>query len=94
MRALKPWILLAPALACLGLFTYWPVVLVAVDSLFARRPGADGVFALEPPGFQVHVWQPGAGVISHTVAVGRFDGPYPFIEPPEDALELTAHAKQ
>jgi len=39
VRVLKPWILLAPALACLGLFTYWPVVSVAVDSLFARRLG-------------------------------------------------------
>lgn len=38
-RILKPWILLAPALACLGLFTYWPVVSVLVDSLFTRRLG-------------------------------------------------------
>lgn len=56
------------------------------------RPGVDGVFALEPPGFQVHVWSPGAGIISHTVSVGRFDGPYPFVEP-QEALELTTHAK-
>jgi len=39
LRFLKPWALLAPALICLGLFTYWPVASVLVDSLFARRLG-------------------------------------------------------
>ena len=56
------------------------------------RPGVDGVFALEPPGFQVHVWTPEVGVISHTVQVGNFDGPYPFVEP-QETLELTTYAK-
>jgi len=45
------------------------------------RPGADGAFALEPPGYQLHVWTPGSGIVSHTAQVGKFDGPYPFIEP-------------
>ncbi|HTZ79761.1 MAG TPA: sugar ABC transporter permease [Stellaceae bacterium] len=39
LRVLKPWLLLAPALICLGLFTYWPVVSVLIDSLFARDFG-------------------------------------------------------
>jgi 3',5'-cyclic AMP phosphodiesterase CpdA len=45
------------------------------------RPGADGAFALEPPGYQLHVWTPEAGIVSHTTYVGKFDGPHPFVEP-------------
>lgn len=35
-------------------------------------------FVMEPPGFQLHLWRDGVGVVSHTVAVGEFAGPYPF----------------
>ena len=45
------------------------------------RPGADGAFALEPPGYQLHVWTPEVGIVSHTTYVGSFDGPHPFAEP-------------
>jgi sn-glycerol 3-phosphate transport system permease protein len=38
-RLLKPLLLLLPSLVFLGAFTYWPVVSVAVDSLFSRRLG-------------------------------------------------------
>ena len=37
-------------------------------------------FMMEPPGFQLHLWREGLGVVSHTAFIGRFDGPYPFYE--------------
>jgi len=40
MRGLRPWVLLAPSLLGLALFTYWPVLSVAIDSLYARRLGS------------------------------------------------------
>ncbi|WP_287495836.1 phosphodiesterase [Pandoraea sp. CB10b_02] len=33
---------------------------------------------LEPPGFALHLWQPGAGLRTHMACVGRYDGPYTF----------------
>lgn len=44
------------------------------------RAGGPSTFALEPPGLQLHLWREGQGVISHTAAIGHFDGPYPFFE--------------
>lgn len=41
-------------------------------------PAAPGGFVLEPPAYQLHAWRPGAGLVSHTVCVGDFAGPYPF----------------
>jgi Icc protein len=35
-------------------------------------------FVLEPPGYQLHVWKPHTGVVSHTVVIGDYPGPYPF----------------
>jgi len=43
-------------------------------------PRAASRFVLEPPGFQLHLWREGRGVVTHTAAIGRFDGPYPFYE--------------
>ena len=37
-------------------------------------------FVMEPPGFQLHLWREGIGVVSHTAAIGDFSGPYPFYE--------------
>lgn len=39
---------------------------------------ATPTFTLEPPGFQLHAWKQGVGVVSHTVCVGEYSGPYPF----------------
>ncbi|MGQ0677319.1 MAG: phosphodiesterase [Rhodospirillales bacterium] len=36
------------------------------------RPGAPPIFTLEPPGFQLHDWRPGVGLVTHTVCVGDF----------------------
>ena len=44
------------------------------------RPGAEGTFAMEPPGYQVHVWSRETGIVSHTAQVGRFDGPHLFVD--------------
>ncbi|MGE0098029.1 MAG: phosphodiesterase [Hydrogenophaga sp.] len=41
------------------------------------RPGASGAFIMEPPGYQLHLWQ-GGRLISHTCPVGDFSGPFPF----------------
>ena len=45
------------------------------------HPGADLAFAMEPPAYQLHVWYEGTGLVTHTVAIGSFDGPHPFREP-------------
>ena len=37
-------------------------------------------FMMEPPAFQLHLWREGAGLVTHTVAIGDFAGPYPFYE--------------
>lgn len=44
-------------------------------------PQAASQFVLEPPGFQLHLWDEAAGsLISHTAYVGEFEGPYPFYD--------------
>ena len=40
--------------------------------------GAPAAFAMEPPGFLVHVWDEAGTVVSHQVAIGEFPGPYAF----------------
>lgn len=35
-------------------------------------------FMFEPPGYQLHVWHPESGLVSHTVTIGDWPGPYPF----------------
>ena len=37
-------------------------------------------FVMEPPAFQLHLWREGAGLVTHTAAIGNFEGPYPFYE--------------
>ena len=46
---------------------------VALD---LRADGMDS-FTLEPPGFQLHRWT-GRVLFTHTLTVGRFEGPFPF----------------
>lgn len=41
-------------------------------------PGAPGLFNLEPPACQLHVFDPARGIVSHTSYIGNFAGPYPF----------------
>ena len=37
-------------------------------------------FRMEPPGFHLHLWREGAGLVTHHAAIGHFDGPYPFYD--------------
>ncbi|MEO6918569.1 MAG: phosphodiesterase [Collimonas sp.] len=43
-------------------------------------PQAASRFVMEPPAFQLHLWDADAGLISHTAYIGEFDGPYPFYD--------------
>ncbi len=41
------------------------------------RAGAPDQFIMEPPGYQLHRWD-GVRFLTHTVVVGKFNGPYRF----------------
>lgn len=47
-------------------------------------PDAPERFVMEPPAFQLHMWDAEAGLITHTVYVGTFDGPYLFCDDDDD----------
>lgn len=49
-------------------------------SLHPRDPGA---FVFEPPAFQLHRFTEADGIVSHTVYVERFPGPFPFLADPD-----------
>lgn len=49
---------------------------VALD---LRRDGPSA-FVMEPPGFQLHLWQGETGMVTHTGIIGSYAGPYPFFE--------------
>jgi 3',5'-cyclic AMP phosphodiesterase CpdA len=42
------------------------------------REDGPAAWALEPPGFQLHVWRADTGLVTHTCPIGDFAGPYPF----------------
>jgi 3',5'-cyclic AMP phosphodiesterase CpdA len=42
-----------------------------------------GMWNLEPAGFDVHTLLPGAGIVSHTVYVEAYPGPFPFLTDPD-----------
>jgi Icc protein len=46
-------------------------------------PDEPGAMVLEPPAFQLHRWTPAEGIVSHTVLVEKFPGPFPFITEPD-----------
>lgn len=39
---------------------------------------AASAWNLEPGAFQVHVWEPETGLVTHQASSGRYPGPYPF----------------
>jgi Icc protein len=43
------------------------------------RRDAPSTFVMEPPGYQLHYWN-GGGLVTHTAAIGNFEGPYSFSE--------------
>ena len=42
------------------------------------RPDANAASHLEPPAFLLHHWKQGAGLVTHFVPIGTFQGPYSF----------------
>jgi 3',5'-cyclic-AMP phosphodiesterase len=42
------------------------------------RSGGPLRFVLEPPGYQLHLWRDGTGLVSHTAVFGEWPGPYPL----------------
>src|SRR5262249_51211648 len=46
-------------------------------------PNDSGALVFEPPAFQLHRWTPDDGVVSHTLYVEDFPGPYPFVTDPK-----------
>ena len=43
-------------------------------------PDAQSLWALEPPGFGLYALPADGRLVSHTIASGRYDGPFPFHE--------------
>jgi len=41
------------------------------------RPGARSAFVMEPPALQLHLWN-GAALVTHTLPIDTFPGPYAF----------------
>jgi 3',5'-cyclic AMP phosphodiesterase CpdA len=37
-----------------------------------------GTFVMEPPAYQLHMWNEASGLISHMQYIDQYDGPYPF----------------
>ncbi len=56
---------------------------VAHQVEMSLHPDDQGAFVLEPPAYQVHRWTPEDGIVSHTVYVERYPGPYPFLSEPD-----------
>jgi 3',5'-cyclic AMP phosphodiesterase CpdA len=46
-------------------------------------PDDKGSFIFEPPAFQLHRWTAADGIVSHTVYVEDYPGPYPFVNDAE-----------
>jgi Icc protein len=52
----------------------------STGTAIALRPVPDAAPAsfVEPPGFLLHHWQPGMGMLTHLVPIGTFPGPFSF----------------
>jgi 3',5'-cyclic-AMP phosphodiesterase len=46
------------------------------------HPEARLSFAFEPPGYQLHYWREGIGLVTHTTAIGDWPGPYFYSKMP------------
>jgi 3',5'-cyclic AMP phosphodiesterase CpdA len=56
---------------------------VAHQVEMSLHPDAPPGFVFEPPAFQLHRWTPQDGIVSHTVYVEHYPGPYPFLTDPD-----------
>jgi 3',5'-cyclic-AMP phosphodiesterase len=52
---------------------------VAHQVMFTLAEDGPAALVLEPPAYQLHRYRPETGVISHTVYVERYPGPFPFM---------------
>ena len=52
---------------------------VAHQVTFDLSEDGPASLVLEPPAYQVHRYRPATGIVSHTVYVERYPGPYPFL---------------
>jgi 3',5'-cyclic-AMP phosphodiesterase len=52
---------------------------VAHQVTFDINEGAPASLVLEPPAYQLHRYRPATGIVSHTVYVERYPGPFPFL---------------
>ena len=46
-------------------------------------PHDSGAFMFEPPAYQLHRWTAADGIVSHTVQIEQFPGPFPFLSDPK-----------
>lgn len=46
-------------------------------------PHDAGAFIFEPPGYQLHRWTAADGIVSHSLVVEQFPGPFPFVNDAE-----------
>ena len=56
---------------------------VAHQVEMSLKPDDPGSFVFEPPAFQLHLCTPAAGIVSHTVYVENYPGPFPFLTDPD-----------
>ncbi|MEM9088008.1 MAG: phosphodiesterase [Cyanobacteria bacterium P01_F01_bin.53] len=47
-------------------------------SLEFSQAAEASTFTMEPPAYQLHLWQGDRGLVSHTQYINDYDGPYPF----------------
>lgn len=52
------------------------------------RPDTASQFVMEPPAYQLHIWE-NESLVSHTVFVGDFDGPYRFSDGQKMIAEMS-----
>jgi 3',5'-cyclic-AMP phosphodiesterase len=52
---------------------------VAHQVAFDLDPAHEGALVFEPPAIRLHLYTPQSGIVSHTVYVERFGGPFPFV---------------
>jgi len=55
---------------------------VAHQVAFHLDDDHEGALVLEPPAFKLHRFRTGAGIVSHTIYVEDYPGPYPFVLDP------------
>ncbi|MEO1391349.1 MAG: phosphodiesterase [Cyanobacteria bacterium J06634_5] len=49
-------------------------------SLDLSATAQTATFTMEPPAYQLHLWNANSGLVSHTQYINDYDGPYPFFK--------------